>query len=106
MDAAAILTSLRLVAQAPAADPPPGSGILSILPGIIIVVALFWMMIVRPEKRKQQAQKDLLDGLKKNDRVVTIGGIYGVVMDVDRPGDKVTLKIDESNNTKIKVTFG
>ncbi len=37
---------------------------------------------------------------------MTIGGIYGVVMNVQRDTDEVTLKIDEANNTKMRVTFG
>ena len=39
--------------------------------------------------------------LKKNDRVRTIGGIIGTVVDIK--GDEITLKVDESNNTKIRV---
>jgi preprotein translocase subunit YajC len=38
--------------------------------------------------------------------VVTVGGIYGVVANVQREQDRVTLKVDETNNTKIDVTFG
>ena len=43
--------------------------------------------------------------MKKNDRVVTIGGIYGVVMNVHREADEVTLKVDETTNTKLRVTL-
>ena len=43
----------------------------------------------------------MIQTLKKNDKVRTVGGIIGVVVDVK--DDEVTLKIDESNNTKIKV---
>ena len=38
--------------------------------------------------------------------MVTIGGIYGVVMNVEKDSDSVTLKVDEATNTKIRVTFG
>lgn len=62
-------------------------------------------MILRPERRKQAGHREQLKSLKKNDRVVTIGGIYGVVMNVQRDADEVTLKIDEANNTKIRVTL-
>ena len=47
-----------------------------------------------------------MESLKKNDRVVTIGGIYGVVANVQRDADRVTIKVDEATNTKIDVTFG
>ena len=43
----------------------------------------------------------MIQSLKKNDKVRTIGGIIGIVVDVK--DDEVTLKVDESNNTKIKV---
>lgn len=43
----------------------------------------------------------MVQSLQKNDRVRTIGGIIGTVVDVK--GEEVTLKVDESNNTKIKV---
>ncbi len=46
------------------------------------------------------------DNLKRNDRVVTAGGLYGTVSAVDRDGDRVTLKVDESNNIKLDVTLG
>jgi preprotein translocase subunit YajC len=47
----------------------------------------------------------MLSNLKKNDRVVTVGGIYGVVSNVHREADEVTLKVDESTNTKLRVTM-
>ena len=43
--------------------------------------------------------------MKPNDHVVTIGGIYGGVTNVHREADQVTIKIDESNNPKIRVTL-
>ena len=38
--------------------------------------------------------------------MVTIGGVYGVVTNVQRDSDEVTLKVDEATNTKLRVTFG
>ncbi|MEX0979008.1 MAG: preprotein translocase subunit YajC [Pirellulales bacterium] len=73
---------------------------------IAAAIALYYFMILRPERRKQSGHRTQLEALKKNDRVVTIGGIYGVVMNVQRDADEVTLKVDEANNTKIRVTFG
>ncbi len=63
-------------------------------------------MILRPERRKQQTVQSRLESLKKNDQVVTIGGIYGVVVNVNRESDEVTLKIDEATNAKMRVTIG
>src|SRR5262245_34071424 len=69
------------------------------------LILLFYFLILRPERRKQADHKSLLSALKKNDRVVTIGGIYGIVANVQPEADRVTLKIDEATNTKIDVTF-
>jgi preprotein translocase subunit YajC len=116
MGAAGIVSDLPytslLVAQAGQAPqaPDPGAGgggsPLSLLPGLLIIVALFYFMMIRPERRKQAAHRTLLEALKKNDRVVTVGGIYGVVTNVQRDSDEVTIKVDEATNTKLRVTFG
>jgi preprotein translocase subunit YajC len=94
---------------AEAADPNAGGGggnPLGLLPGLLIIVVLFYFLMIRPERRKQASHRALLEQLKKNDRVVTIGGIYGVVTNVQRDADEVTIKVDEATNTKLRVTFG
>ena len=71
---------------------------------LILIMVLFYFMLIRPERNKQKAHQALLESLKKNQRVVTVGGIYGVVTGVQRDADEITLKIDEATNTKIRVT--
>ena len=46
----------------------------------------------------------MVKSLQKNDKIQTIGGVIGTVLDVR--DDEITVKIDESNNTKIKITPG
>ncbi|MHC4076171.1 MAG: preprotein translocase subunit YajC [Planctomycetota bacterium] len=77
---------------------PAGSFNLIIL-GLMFVVMYF--LLFRGPRKKQQQHKQMVSTLKKNDRVRTIGGVIGTVVDVK--DDEVTLKVDESNNTKIKV---
>ena len=79
----------------------PGSPLLRFLPLILIFVVIY-MFMLRGPKKQQQKHKQMVQALAKNDRVRTIGGILGTVVDVR--GDEITLKIDENNNTKIKVT--
>ena len=88
-----------------AATQQPG-GMITLLFPLVLIFLLFYFLIMRPERRKQSDHKRLLEAIKKNDRVVTIGGIYGVVANVQREDDRVTLKVDEANNTKLDVTFG
>lgn len=85
---------------------PGADGMFPIVPSMIAIFVLFYFMIMRPQKRKDAEHKALLAAIKKNDRVVTIGGIYGVVTNVVREADRVTIKVDEATNTKIDVTFG
>jgi preprotein translocase subunit YajC len=72
---------------------------------LLLMAAVFvvmYMVLLRGPRKQQQQQKQMIQSLKKNDRVRTIGGIYGTVMDVK--GDEVVLKIDEATNTKIHVS--
>jgi len=90
---------------------PPGGGgggggstLMFFMPFIIIMV-LFYLLLMRPQKREQQKRQQMLAAIKKNDRVVTIGGIYGVVTNVRPEADEVTLKVDEATNTKLRMTL-
>jgi preprotein translocase subunit YajC len=76
----------------------------SMLVPFLLIAVLFYFMLIRPERRKQTAHRAMLEGLKKNDRIVTIGGIKGTVVNVRREADEVTLKVDD--NTKIRITMG
>jgi preprotein translocase subunit YajC len=81
-----------------------GGGIPFPILAIVMIVVLGYFLVWAPERKKQRAYKDQLAAIKKNDRVVTIGGIYGVVANINREADKVTLKVDD--NTKIDFTLG
>lgn len=70
-----------------------------ILLGLMFV--LMYLILFRGPRKKQQQHKQMIQGLAKNDRIQTIGGIIGTVVDIK--DDEITLKIDESNNTKIKI---
>ena len=72
---------------------------------VAMLGGLFYFMILRPQRREQARRVDMLSAIKKNDRVVTIGGLYGVVANVNREADEVTLKVDETTNTKLRVTL-
>ena len=67
--------------------------------GLMFVV--MYMILFRGPRKKQQKHKQMMQALAKNDKVQTIGGIIGTVVDIK--DDEVTLKVDESNNTKIKI---
>ena len=66
-----------------------------------LMAVLMYFLLFRGPRKKQQQHTQMVQKLQKNDKVRTIGGILGTVVDVK--GEEVTLKIDESNNIKIKV---
>jgi preprotein translocase subunit YajC len=78
-----------------------GSPWTTLLPFILIMVVMYVLMFRGPRKQQQQ-HKQMVQSLKKNDRVRTIGGILGTIVDIR--GDEVVLKVDEQNNTKIKIS--
>jgi preprotein translocase subunit YajC len=64
------------------------------------VFAVFYFLIIRPQRKKQKETKAMLEALKKGDRVVTIGGIRGSVQDVKEK--TIVVKVDD--NAKIEFT--
>lgn len=70
---------------------------------LIIIGVMFYFMLIMPERRKRAAMTQMLENLKANDRVVTAGGILGTVVNASKESEFVTLRIDETNNTKLRI---
>ena len=69
----------------------------------VAIFFLFYFLMIRPERRKRAEMSLMLENLKKNDRVVTMGGIHGVVVNVQKGSSDVTIRVDESRDTKLRV---
>lgn len=78
---------------------PPGSMLMWVMLPLLLVYMFF---MFRGPKKKQQEHQKMVSSLSKNDRVRTIGGIFGTVLDVR--DDEIVLKVDESTNTKMRVS--
>ncbi|TWT86186.1 preprotein translocase subunit YajC [Pseudobythopirellula maris] len=102
--ATAIDAAGPLLAQADAGDGGPLGQILRLAP-IPLIIVLFYVMFILPQQNKQKAFNQLLENLKENDRVVTTGGLHGVVTSVQRDSGRLTLRIDEANGTKVRVSL-
>ena len=66
---------------------------------IAMIFVVFYFLLIRPQKKLQDEHKKLLAGLKKNDEVITAGGIHGTIANVK--DTTVTLKVDD--NVKIEI---
>lgn len=60
------------------------------------VVVLFYFMVLRPATNERKKQTDMLNALKKNDRVVTIGGILGTVANISDDKNEVTIRCEDN----------
>jgi preprotein translocase subunit YajC len=65
-----------------------------------VLFAIMYFVLLKPQKQREQEEKSMLEKLKKNDHVVTKGGMYGVVMNVK--DDEVVLRIDEKQDVKVR----
>ncbi len=99
---------IELVAQTtPPTGPPtppggtgkPAGGVPNIFFGLMLAMVVFYIFLFRGQGRKKKELAKMIQGLKKNDRVVTIGGIVGTV--VTAKEDEIVVRVDETNNTKM-----
>jgi preprotein translocase subunit YajC len=80
---------------------PPQEGqspFVSFLP-LLLIILVFYFFMIRPQMKKQKELKNFRESLKKGDKVVTTGGIYGKINDIS--GQVVT--VDVGNNVQVKV---
>ena len=76
-----------------------GGGILQILPLMIGMFAIMYFLIIRPQQKQRRERESLLRAIKKGDRVVTSGGLYGTVVGLSE--HTVTLKVAD----QVKLDF-
>jgi len=84
-----------------------GSGIASTLVMFALIIGIFYFMILRPQNKRQKDRQKLLDSLKKGDKVITAGGMYGTIAGIDEKtvlvqvADNVKMKFERSSVTTI-----
>ena len=78
-----------------------GGGIATLVP-FILMFAVLYMLILRPQIKKQKDQKRMVEELKKGDRIVTNGGIHGVITNLK---DEV-LVVKIADNVKVEISRG
>lgn len=90
-------------AAAPEAASPMGSVLGNPLILMVLMVGIFYFLLIRPQQKKAKEHKALLDNLKKGDRVITSGGIIGIVVNIDDQivnleiADKVRIEMARSS---------
>jgi preprotein translocase subunit YajC len=83
-------------------SPQPGQNpLISFLP-IVLIVIVFYFFMIRPQMKKQKEQGKFREGIQKGDKIITIGGVHGKIVEV---GDKTfVIEVEGGNKLKIEKT--
>ena len=95
-------TAIAEEAAAATEELPAGAQAISLIGTmfpLIIMFALMYFLMIRPEKKRKKKEKAMLDALKRGDRICTIGGIYGTIMDIK--DDTITLAVGRDNMSMV-----
>ncbi len=76
---------------------PGGNPIVMFLP-MLLIFGVFYLFIIRPQQKREKERKSLIGGVKKGDKVITIGGIHGTVVQVD----ETTVIAQVDTNAKLR----
>ena len=93
-----VATAIAEEAPVATEELPAGAGFISLIGSmfpLIIMFVLMYFLMIRPEKKRKKKEKEMLDALKRGDRICTIGGIYGTIMDIK--DDTITLSVGRDN---------
>ncbi len=80
------------------AGAPGGAGIGQFIP-LILIIVVFYFFMIRPQLKKSKEQKKFRENIKKGDKIVTIGGIHGKIVDVN----DTTFIIEVEGGNKLKI---
>ena len=80
-----------------------GGGLAAFLPFILIMFIIYFLMI-RPQNKRQKEKDEMRKNIKKGDKIITMGGIYGTVQGIKEKNRKIVLKVDTNTNITINTT--
>ena len=93
-----LLTTLGPMFRLMGAPPQEGgNAFMSFLP-LVAIIGIFYFLIIRPQSKKQKETQRMLSALRKGDKVITVGGLHGVIQSIRET--TVILRVDE--NTKLE----
>jgi preprotein translocase subunit YajC len=90
-------------APAPAGGSQPG-GLMTMLPMFAMMFLVMYFLVMRPQSKQRKERDEMIKNLKKNDKVLTNAGIYGIVKQVNQDDPDLTLCIDERKDVCIRVS--
>ncbi|MCD4694797.1 MAG: preprotein translocase subunit YajC [Bacteroidales bacterium] len=85
----------------PPAEGEEGSGLMSFLP-LVLIVLVFYLFFIRPQMKKTKDQRKYREAIKKGDKIITIGGIHGKIIEVQEK--TFTIEVEGQNRLKLEKT--
>ena len=83
----------------PSGEGQEGGGLMSFLP-LILIILVFYLFFIRPQMKKTKDQRKYRESLKKGDKIVTVGGIHGKIVEVQE--STFTIEVEGQNRLKIE----
>ncbi len=65
---------------------------------LILLFVVFYFLLIRPQQKQQKKRKEMIENLSKGDRVVTIGGMHGIIKEIDE--ESISLRVADNLNLK------
>jgi preprotein translocase subunit YajC len=78
------------------------SGIAALIP-LILIFVIFYFLLIRPQQKRMKEHRQILDNLKRGDKVITAGGLYGTIVNIE--GNVVTLELGEKIRVKVNKNY-
>ncbi|HEX6261956.1 MAG TPA: preprotein translocase subunit YajC [Actinomycetota bacterium] len=75
-----------------------GQGNVTFLISLVLLVGIFYFLLIRPQQRRMRQQRELVESLAVGDEVITIGGLYGRIMEMD--DESVTVEISPGTQVR------
>ncbi|MCD5412990.1 MAG: preprotein translocase subunit YajC [Dehalococcoidia bacterium] len=66
---------------------------------LVLIFAVFYFLLIRPQRKRQSEHRMLIEGLQKGDKVITIGGIYGEIDSIDE--QELILRVEDGSRLKL-----
>lgn len=89
---------LNIILMAPQGQGQQQNGWYSFLP-LILIIVVFYFFFIRPQMKRSKDQKKFKEGLQKGQKVITIGGIHGRIVEIQ----ETTVTIEVENNVRLRV---
>jgi preprotein translocase subunit YajC len=91
---------VALFAQTAPAQQPAGNPMFQIVPMMLVMFAVIYFLMIRPEQKKTKDRQKMVEAMKKGDKVITIGGMYGVINSVKDAS--VMVKVSDDTVVELK----